>query len=146
MKTAIQAWPGDKLPSKEEVERMYRLAYCVNPDFFRKEDVVDFGLDLYRLKEFGQVRMTKTLAVLRKHAAPLWRRLSDAQKAAYILADVISGLKYVDGAVKELEKLMGAFPEAHESVDFIYNQLFAKLPLGLRDKIELGFGKWKGSS
>lgn len=146
MKTAERTWPGEKLPSKEEVERMYRLAYCVNPDFFRKEDVVDFGLDLYRLKEFGQVRMTKTLAVLRKHAASLWRRMSDAQKAAYILADVIAGLKYVDGAVKELEKLMGAFPEAHESIDFIYNQLFAKLPLGLRDKIDLGFGKWKGGS
>lgn len=143
MKTANTVWPGDKAPSKEEVERMYRLAYCVDPEFFRREDVIDFGLDLYRLKEFGEVRMSKNVGVLRRHAPTLWKRLSDAQRAAYILADVVSGLRYVDGAVKELEKVMGAFPEAHESVDFIYHQLFAKLPIGLRNKLEKGFGKWK---
>jgi hypothetical protein len=145
VKTANTAWPGEKTPTKEEVERMYRLAYCVDPDFFRREDVVDFGIDLYRLKEFGEVRMSKGLAILRRHAPALWKRLSDAQRAAYVLGDVISGLRYVDGAIKELEKLMGAFPEAHESIDFIYHQLFAKLPLGLRTRLEKGFGKWKVS-
>jgi hypothetical protein len=143
MKTEAKAWPGEKVPTKEEIERMYWLAYCVDPDFFRREDVVDFGLDLYRLKEFGQVRMSKGLGVLRRHATALWKRLSDTQRAAYILGDIISGLRYVDGAVRELEKVMGEFPEAHEGVDFIYHQLFAKLPLGLRNKLEKGFGKWK---
>jgi hypothetical protein len=136
-------WPGDRSPTKEEIERMYRLAYCVDPDFFRKEDVIDFGLDFYRLKEFGQVQMGKSLGVLRKHAPSLWKRLSDSQKAAYILGDIISGLRYVDGAIRELEKVMGGFSEAHEHVDFIYHQLFAKLPVSLRLKLEKGFGKWK---
>lgn len=143
MKSETKAWPGAQAPGKEEVERMYWLAYCVDPEFFRKEDVVDFGIDLYRLKEFGQVRMSKGLAVLRKNAPFLWKRLSDTQRAAYILGDIVSGLRYVDGAVKELEKVMGEFPEAHESVDFIYHQLFAKMPTGLRAKLEKGFGKWK---
>jgi hypothetical protein len=144
MKTAENAWPSEKAPSKDDIERLYRLAYCVNPDYYRKEDVVNLGLDLYRLKEFGQVRMTKPLTVLRKQAPILWKRLSDVQRAAYVLGDVIAGLRYVDGAVTELEKLMGEFPEAHESVDFIYHQLFARMPASLRDKLEKGFGKWKG--
>jgi hypothetical protein len=143
MKTKESVWPGEKPPTKEDIERLYRLAYCVDPDYFKKEDVVNLGLDLYRLKEFGQVRMTKSLAVLRKQAPILWKRLSDVQKAAYILGDIIAGLRYVDGALREIEAFIGEFPEGHESVDFIHHQLFAKLPMGLRSRLEQGFGKWK---
>jgi len=128
MKTTENAWPGEKAPSKDDIERLYRLAYCVDPDYFKKEDVVNLGLDLYRLKEFGQVVMKKSLSVLRKQAPALWKRLSDTQKADYVLGDVIAGLRYVDGAIREMEKFIGEFPEGHESVDFIYHQLFARLP------------------
>ena len=60
-----EIWPKEQAPSKEEIERMYRMAYCVDPEFFRREDVADFGLDLRRLKEFGEVLMAKKLPVLR---------------------------------------------------------------------------------
>jgi len=108
-----EAWPGTKHPSKEEVERLYRLSYTVDHEFFRREDVVDLGLDVRQLKEFGEVRFSKSLSVLRKHVPSLWKRMNDLQKAAYIMADVMSGLKGVDLAIKELEKVVGPIPQAH---------------------------------
>jgi len=138
-----QVWPGEKPPTKEEVERLYRLSYMVDREFFHREDVVDLGLDVHRLKEFGEVRMSKTLAALRKHAPGLWHRMNDLQKAAFIMADVMSGLKYVDQAIKELEKVVGPIPEAHEGVSFVHTGLFSRIPSHLRDRLEKGFGKWK---
>lgn len=143
MNQTKEVWPGEKPPTKEEVERLYRLSYMVDHVFFRREDVVDLGLDLRRLKEFGEVRMSKGLSVLRKHAPGLWHRMNDLQKAAYIMADVISGLKYVDQAIKELEKVVGPIPEAHDGVSFVHTGLFARIPAHLRERLEKGFGKWK---
>lgn len=143
MNQVKEVWPGEKPPTKEEVERLYRLSYMVDHEFLRREDVVDLGLDFRRLKEFGEVRMAKGLSVLRKHAPGLWHRMNDLQKAAYIMADVISGLKYVDQAIKELEKVVGEIPEAHDGVSFIHTGLFARIPSHLRERLEKGFGKWK---
>ena len=138
-----EAWPGTKHPSKEEVERLYRLSYTVDHEFFRREDVVDLGLDVRQLKEFGEVRFSKSLSVLRKHVPSLWKRMNDLQKAAYIMADVMSGLKEVDLAIKELEKVVGPIPQAHEGVSFVQTGMFAWIPSNLRARLEKGFGKWK---
>lgn len=143
MNTTKDVWPGAKPPTKEEIERLYRLSYTVDHQFFRREDVVDLGLDIHRLKEFGEVRMSKSLGVLRKHAGSLWKRMNDQQRAAYIMADVISGLKYVDQAIQELEKVLGPLPEAHDGVSFVHTGLFSRIPSYLREKLEKGFGKWK---
>lgn len=143
MNETKEAWLGTKNPSKEEVERLYRLSYMVDHEFFRREDVVDLGLDVRQLKEFGEVRFSKSLSVLRKHVPTLWKRMNDLQKAAYIMADVMSGLKGVDLAIKELEKVCGPIPQAHEGVSFVQTGMFAWIPSHLRDRLEKGFGKWK---
>jgi hypothetical protein len=145
MNQTKEVWPGQKPPTKEEIERLYRLSYMVDHEFFRREDVIDLGLDLRRLKEFGEVRMSKTLGVIRKYAPGLWKRMNDLQKAAYIMADVISGLKYVDQAIKELEKVVGPIPEAHDGVSFVHTGLFSRIPSHLRVRLEKGFGKWKAN-
>lgn len=147
-----EAWPGEKPPTKEEIERLYRLSYTVDHEFFRREDVIDLGLDLRQLKEFGEARMSKSLSTLRKHAPALWHRMNDLQKAAYIMADVMSGLKYVDQAIKELEKVVGAIPEAHKGIEmasdgvsFLRTGLFSRIPTHLKDRLDKGFGKWKAT-
>jgi len=137
------AGPGTKPLTKEEVERLYRLSYTVDHEFFKREDVVDLGLDVRQLKEFGEVRFSKSLTVLRKQVPALWKRMNDLQKAAYIMGDVMSGLKDVDLAIKELEKVVGPIPEAHEGVSFVQTGIFASIPAHLRDRLQKGFGKWK---
>jgi len=143
MNQTKEAWPKEKPPTKEEVERLYRLAYMVDHEFFRREDVVDLGLDVRRLKEFGEVTMTKTLGVIRKHAPALWRRMNDMQKAAYIVSDLYAILKTADQTIQELEKVAGSMAEAREWVSYIHTGLFARLPQRLRERLDKGFGKWK---
>ncbi len=138
-----EAWPKEKPPTKEEIERLYRLAYMVDHEFFRREDVVDLGLDVRRLKEFGEVHLSKTLAVIRKHAPSLWKRMNDLQKAAYIVSDLYASLKQVDLTIQELEKVTGPMAEAREWVSYIHTGLFARLPQRLRERLDKGFGKWK---
>lgn len=145
MNQTKEIWPGGKSPTKEDVERLYRLSYLVDREFFKREDVADLGLDLRRLKEYGEVRMTKGLVVLRKHVQGLWSRMNDLQKAAYIMGDVMSGLVNVDLSIRELEKVVGPIQQAHEGVSFIQTGLFAWIPSHLRDRLEKGFGKWKAN-
>lgn len=145
MKQAKEIGPGEKPLTKDEVERLYRLSYTVDHEFFRREDVVELGLDIHRLKEFGEVRMSKSLATLRKQVPVLWKRMNDLQKAAYIMGDVMSGLKYVDQAIRELEKILGEIPQAHEGLSFIETGLFARIPAHLRERLSKGFAKWKGN-
>lgn len=137
--------PGDKPLTKDEVERLYRLSYTVDHEFYRREDVIELGLDYYRLKEFGEVRMSKSLSALRKQVPVLWKRMNDLQKAAYIMGDVMSGLKYLDNAIRELEKLLGEIPQAHDGISFIETGLFARIPAHLRERLSKGFAKWKGN-
>lgn len=145
MKSEKEIWPEGRAPGKEEIERMYRIAYCVDATFFRKEDVIDLGLDLYRLKEFGEARMSKGLPILRKKIASLWSRMTDEQRSAYVMSDVMSGLRYVDLAIKELEKYLGEVPGAHEGVSLVQDNIFSRIPASLRERTERGFGKWKSA-
>lgn len=133
----------DQGDPKEEIERMYRMAYCVDPGFFRPADVVDLGLDVVRLKEFGQVRMRKNATLLKRQAGKLWERMSEDQRAAYTIADILSCLGYIGEAMAALEGYLGPLPGAQEELDMVYNALFTKIPLQLQSKLAKGFGKWK---
>lgn len=133
----------DRFPGKAEIERMYRMAYTVDPRVFRIQDVVDFGLDIPRLKEFGEVRMKKGLAVLRKSCKVLWDRMNDQQKAAFLIGDVVSDLRRVAGRLQGLEKLIGSTPGAHEGLDMAQNSIYARIPNPLRGLLDQGFGKWR---
>lgn len=143
MNAPSETWPGKKMPGKTEIERMYRIAYTVDPGFYRMQDVIDFGLDLHRLKEFGDVIMKKDLAQLRKRAKDLWGRMDDHQKAAFLMGTVIEGLRNVAGVLQDLERLMGPMPDAHEGLEMAQNGLYVRIPKSLRDRLDRGFGKWK---
>jgi hypothetical protein len=145
MTTLSEAWPGKRLPAKVEIERMYRIAYTVDPNFFKIHDVVDFGLDLHRLKEFGDVTMKKDLTQLRKYAKGLWGRMDDHQKAAFLMGNVIEGLRDVASVLQDLEKVIGPMPDAHEGLEMAQNGLFATIPKALRERLDKGFGKWKSN-
>ena len=135
----------DRQLGKAEIERMYRMAYTVDPKVFRAQDLVDFGLDLHRLKEFGDVKMKKGLAVLRKGCKALWERMNDQQRAAFLIGDVITGLRKVSGSLQGLEKVMGSIPEAHEGLEMAQNGLYARIPNDLRGRLDQGFGKWRSN-
>jgi hypothetical protein len=141
--TWSEAFPGKKMPGKTEIERMYRIAYTVDPAIYRIQDVIEFGIDIHRLKEFGEVLMKKDVSKLRKGVRALWDRMDDHQKAAFLVGDVVSSLKNLGKLVADLEKLMGPIMEAHEGLELIQNGLFARIPKALRDRLERGFGKWR---
>lgn len=143
MLTWSEAFPGKWMPAKTEIERMYRIAYTVDPAIYRVQDVIDFGIDIRRLKEFGEVLMKKDVSKLRKGAKSLWDRMDDHQKAAFLVGDVYSALKDLTKTIGDLEKLMGPILEAHEGLELIQNGLFARIPKALRDRIQRGFGKWR---
>lgn len=128
---------------KAEIERMYRMAYCVDSGIYRPDDVVDFGIDLRRLKEFGEVEMKKDLGQLRRRAKGLWDRMDAHQKAAYLIGDVVAGLRTAAGALRGLEAVLGRLDEAHEGIDMAYNGLFGKVSGALRERVEKGIGKWR---
>jgi len=142
--TWSEAFPGKAL-AKTEIERMYRIAYTVDPAIYRVQDVIDFGIDLRRLKEFGEVLMKKDVSKLRKGVKHLWDRMDDHQKAAFLVGDVVTALKDLGKTVNDLERLMGPILEAHEGLELIQNGLFARIPKALRERLERGFGKWKSN-
>lgn len=142
MKIKNEAWLGEKPPTKDEIERLYKLCYTVDQAYFKKEDVIELGLDLHRLKEFGEVRMKKNLSELRKHVSALWKRMNGSQRAAYIMGDAMSSLDYFERSILELEKILGSLPEVHEGVHFIKTGLMTRTS-HLGDRLKKGSGKWK---
>jgi hypothetical protein len=132
----------DKL-GKAEIERMYRMAYCVDSGIYRPDDVVDFGIDLRRLKEFGEVEMKKDLSQLRRRATVLWNRMDAHQKAAFLIGDVVAALRTAGGALRALEAVLGRLDEAHDGIDMAYNGLFSKVSGPLKERVEQGLGKWR---
>lgn len=143
MTSKNETWPGRQMLDKNEIERMYRIAYSVNPSFLKIHDVVDFGIDLHRLKEFGDVTMKKELPKLRKGAKELWSRMDDHQKAAFLVGTVIEGLRNVAGVLQDLEKLMTPMPDVHDGLEMAQMGLYTRIPKSLRDAVDKGFGKWK---
>lgn len=134
-------WPMDQNPAKSEIEQMLKLAYYVDPSILRPEDVVNFGVDFHRLKEFGEVRMKKDVKRLRSHLPKLWERMTDDQKAAFLINGVLERLEEISTILGHLEEMTGELQETHEGMDMALHGIWAKLPLGLRERLKRGLGK-----
>lgn len=128
---------------KAEIERMYRMAYWIDQEIFRADDVIDFGMDLRKLKEFGEVEMKKDLAQIRRRAKGLWDRMDAHQRAAFLIGDVVTALRKTADVLRGLEAVVGRLDEAHDGIDMAYNGLFGKVPKEFRERFEKGLGKWR---
>lgn len=129
---------------KADIERMYKMAYTIDAEIYRPDDVVDFGIDLRRLKEFGEVEMKKDLAQLRRRANGLWGRMNRHQKSAYWIGDVVAALRTATCALRSLEALIGRLDESHDGIEMTYNGLFARSG-ALKERVEKGVGKWRAN-
>jgi hypothetical protein len=145
MNTAEGIWPTNRAPGKDQITRMYRLAYMIDPGVFTREDVVDFGLDLHRLKECGEVRMSKPLPTLRKHVPGLWSRMDQHQRGAFILSYLLGSLETVSSLVKDLQAEMGELNDVNESLVWMNSFLLGKFPKALQERLRKGRERW-GSS
>lgn len=134
-------WPANKAPIKEEIERMYKCAYYIDRNFLKPDDVVNLGLDVYKLKECGEVVMKKDLAKLRPHVAGIWERMSKAQRTMFLYSYFAQGVKYMLQILKDMEPLIGnTSPPAHNIISAM-NTLHRNFPEELVEKINGGFGK-----
>lgn len=138
-------WPTNRHPDKDQIVRMYRLAYMIDPAFFTREDVVDFGLDLYRLKEFGEVRMSQPIGKLRKHVPALWDRMDPHQRGAFTLSYLLGSIEAVGALVKDLEAEMGSLSDVHENLLWMNSFLLGKFPKALQGKLRQGLERWAQS-
>lgn len=137
-----KVWPSNKAPIKEEIERMYKCAYYVDRAFFKPSDLVDFGLDFYKLKEAGEVEMKKDLAKLRPHVQGLWDRMNTAQRTMFLYSYFALGCQYLGSILGDMEPLLGGDlkPEMH-FLNTLISKVNQKFPAELQDKLNEGFGK-----
>lgn len=138
---APHAWPSDTAPSKVEIERIYKAAYYVDPSVFRPQDLAEFGLDLHRLKEFGEVRMKKPLPELRRHLPALWGRMDQNQKALFLLGHLAEALKYVETTLQALGEELGPLKEEKAAISRVMNLVYGKIPEQLARRIKRGLGR-----
>jgi hypothetical protein len=134
-------WPTNKVPSKEAIERMYKCAYYVDRNFFRPADLVDFGLDLYRLKECGEVEMKKPLDKLRAHVGSLWERMRPAQKTMYLYSYLCQTTAQGKAILRDLGAVVGDVAREIGFLEGIPHSVYIKFPKELQDRIQAGFGK-----
>lgn len=146
MKTAEAVWPTNRTPNKAQIERMYRLAYTLDSSFFRANDLVDFGLDLPRLKEFGKVRMSKSLGQMRRHVHSLWERMDANQRGAFILSYLWDTLGGVDALVGDLEKEVGEMKEVRDALTWLQGGIFGRFPQSLQKQLQRGLERWGNGS
>lgn len=136
-----KVWPTNKAPIKEEAERMYKVSYYIDPKFLKPTDVVDFGLDLPYLKEFGEVRFKRDWNKVRPHVQSLWDRMNGAQRAMFLYSYLWQGLEYMRGILKDLEPYVQNVSSENASLDQVTRILFPKFPKELQNKLQGGFGK-----
>ncbi len=134
-------WPKNKAPIKEEIERMYKCAYYIDRNFFQKQDLVDFGIDFYKLKECGDVEMKKDLGKIRPHVSALWDRMSKAQRTMFLYSYLVQGCNYLNGILEDLDPLMGDMKPEIRLVATLAQNINRRFPQELQEKIDEGFGK-----
>lgn len=141
MRTAAEAvWPNTKAPTRAQVERMYKLAYTIEPSIFRPEDIINFGIDLRRLKEFGEVRMSKNPS--RAHVDDLWGRMDQYQRAAFLMSYLGDSLRSVETLVKALEKELGELKDIRDALTWLHAGLFGRFPKSLHKRLQRGLARW----
>lgn len=128
--------------AKEEAERMCKIAYYLDKKFLRPIDLVELGIDVYRLKECGEVRMSKKPSEIKPHVDRIWHRMTDPMKAMLLWSNLC---REMDMA-RELILQLGSFSKismqgelAH--LDAVLASMSRKLPAELQEKIKDGFGK-----
>jgi hypothetical protein len=140
-----KVWPTNKAPIKEEIERMYKCAYYFDSSFFKPTDLVDFGIDFHRLKEFGEVDMKKDLPKLRQHVQKLWDRMGQAQRTIFLYSYFNQGCQYLSSLLEDLERALGGKGGSETKEQYMLGRLLEvvrkKFPEDLQDKLDKGFGK-----
>lgn len=127
--------------TKEKIERMYKVAYYLDKKFLRPVDIVDLGIDVYKLKECGEVRMSKNLSKLKPHGQEIWSRMSQAMKAMFFWSYLSDHLEDVKDVLKDLEPLVKNVNTERNAVLTIEKSMSMKLPPELQTKIKEGFGR-----
>jgi hypothetical protein len=139
--TVQKIWPSSKSPLKEEAERMYKVSYYIDSKFFRPTDIVDFGLDVPYLKEFGEIRFKKEWNKVRPHVPALWERMNGAQRAMFLYSYLWQGLEHVRGILRDLEPYVANVSSENAALDNVTRILCQKFPKELQQKLREGFGK-----
>jgi hypothetical protein len=130
-----------KPTTKDEVERMYKIGYYLDHSFFRPADAMDLGLDLYRLKEFGQVRMTKSWAKIKPHAEGIWTRMTEPMRAMFWWSYFCQGIDYLALILDEMEPILKVVSTERRQIELLQSTVCQKLPPELQKKIKEGFGR-----
>jgi hypothetical protein len=133
--------PVRKPTTKDQVERMYKVAYYLDRSFFKPADILDFGLDIYRLKEFGEVKMKRAWSKIRPQAEALWVRMTDSMKVMFYWSYYCEGLDYLRLILAEMEPLVKNVGPERSGVEALSSSMSHKLPPALQTKISEGFGR-----
>lgn len=141
MSTLAHVWPENKTPDKEQIERMYKCAYYLDRSFFVPADLADFGIDLVRLKEFGEVIMRKPLPALRQKTEDLWKRMNKSQRTMFFYSYFSQGARQLVGLIDHIEALIGNCMSERHALSSVQNTLHRKFPDNLQEKLRDGFGK-----
>lgn len=131
-------------PSKEDAERMVKIAYYLDRKFLRPIDMVDFGIDVYRLKECGEVRMSKSLSKIRPHVAGLWARMTDPMRAMFLWSHLCQSVDELRVILAEMAPIIKSTKADADYLNLFLGSMAMKLPPELQAKIKDGFGKeWR---
>lgn len=146
MNATKQVWPTNKEPDKREIERMYKCAYYLDRSFFRPEDMLELGIDVLRLKEFGEVVMKKPLSHLRTRVGALWERMSRAQRTMFLYTYYVQGVKHLQGLLSLMEGEIGSMMTERHGLSSFLGAMFRRFPEDLQKKLKDGVGKEWGLS
>ncbi len=131
-------------PSREDAERMLKIAYYIDKKFLRPIDMVDFGIDVYRLKECGEVRMSKSRSKVKPHVLELWGRMTKPMKAMFMWSHFCECVDELRKVHQELQALGEPVQNQRLELDVAIARTSAMLPAELQAKIKEGFGKeWR---
>lgn len=134
-----------KPSTKEQVERMYKIAYYLDRSFLTPTDVVSLGLDVYRLKEFGQVRMKQSWARIRPQVDAIWARTTGPMRAMFWFSYYCEALDYLQLLLDDMEPVVRNVSLEKKSLETLSSSMCQKLPAELQQKIKEGFGREWGN-
>jgi hypothetical protein len=131
-------------PTKDQAERMCKIAYYIDKKFLRATDTVTMGIDIYRLKEFGEVRMSKSQKELKKFTSELWGRMTDPMKAMFLWSYLCEEVDVIKELLNDFYPMVKNIGSERHHLDAILGSMSSKLPVELQAEIKKGFGReWR---